>query len=380
MPRLLHIMDYEPRGTRTIDHFILDLSRAMQASGWEVRFAFGAQPPPEFQRTLAEVGAGYVVIPFPFTRSSVRELLHRLNGYRPDLIQTSFLSAFCWPLLRLKLQGRTRRLVVIDHSSGEAPIRRGWRKWSARLRGWAVGKIVDAVVPVSQAIATRDIERVFLPARKIRVVYNGIALERFPSPPRAERGAVRVVYVGQLIPEKGVTTLLRAHRTLRGGGVAGYELLIAGQGSQEHELKSYCESAGLLDVRFLGHLDSVPELLGSADVVVVPSIWFEAFGLALVEAMACGAACLVSDAGALAEVVGEAGRVFKAGDDGDLALRLQELIEAAEDRRRLGLAARKRVETLFTLDRMVEGHKSVCEDALAGSPIPSGDLAHSEEV
>ena len=153
MPRLLHIMDYEPRGPRTFDDFILGLSRQLKAKGWEVRFAFGAEPPAAFVDALATHGAGYVVIPFPFTRTSARELKHRLGDFRPDVTQTSFLSSFCWPLLKLKLTGRLGRLVVIDHSSGQAPIRRGVTRMLGRLRGWAVGKIVDAIVPVSQAIA-----------------------------------------------------------------------------------------------------------------------------------------------------------------------------------------------------------------------------------
>ncbi|QJW98064.1 GT4 family glycosyltransferase [Frigoriglobus tundricola] len=246
-------------------------------------------------------------------------------------------------------------------------MRRGWKRLAVRARGWRAGRVVDAVVPVSAAIARRDTERVFLPARKVRVVYNGIRVDLFPNPERTPREVVRVVYAGQLIPQKGVMTLLRAHERLRAGGVTNYELLVAGAGHQEAALKTFCATAGLGDVRFLGHTDSVPGLFGAADVVVVPSEWFEAFGLVAAEAMACGAACLVSDAGALPEVVGAAGRVFKAGDAADLADRLRELIRDPEGRRRLGAAGRERVESLFTLDRMVEGHVAVCEDVLRGS-------------
>jgi len=63
----------------------------------------------------------------------------------------------------------------------------------------------------------------------------------------------------------------------------------------------------------------VAELFAWAEVVVVPSRWAEAFGLVAAEAMAAGAAVVVSDAGALPEVVGDAGRVFPAGDAAALA-------------------------------------------------------------
>jgi glycosyltransferase involved in cell wall biosynthesis len=351
-----------------MDHFILGLTRSFQRRGWEVRFAFGADLPAEFQTALTEAGGGAVTIPFPFTRQSARELIAKLNGYQPDVTQTSFLSAFTSELVDLKRKGFTRRLVVIDHSSGESPLRRGWKRLAAKLRGWWVGRMVDAIVPVSQAIARRDIERVFLPAHKVRVVHNGIQVHLFPNPPRPTRIVTRVVYAGQLIPEKGVMTLLQAHDRLRKAGVKNYELVIAGQGHQEAELKAFCAAAGREDVQFLGHSDSIPALFGSADVVVVPSIWYEAFGLVLAEAMACGAACLVSDAGALPEVVGEAGRVFRAGDENDLAKRLKELLDDPATCQRLGQAGRVRAETHFTLERMVEEHVAVCEAVLSPAP------------
>lgn len=364
MAQVLHIMNYTPRTTRTMDHFVLALTRAFARKGWAVRYAFADEPAPEFREALADAGGSYVVIPFPFTRASAAVLRQKMGHYRPDVVQTSFLSAFNGALLSLKRRGFTRRLVVIDHTSSQTPVRRGWKRLAGRLRGWWVGRTVDAVVPVSQAIARRDIERVFLPARKVRVVYNGIRLDLFQNRPREAKPVVRVVYAGLLASYKGVMTLLRAHDRLRKSGVTNYELLIAGTGGQEAELKAFCTANGHEDVRFLGHVDSVPELFGSADVVVVPSEWYEAFGLVAAEAMASGAACLVSDAGALPEVVGTAGRVFKAGDDADLAQRLGELVADPETCRRLGSAGRERVEKMFTLEQMVEGHAAACEDVL----------------
>jgi glycosyltransferase involved in cell wall biosynthesis len=364
MHRLLSIMDYVPRATRTIDHFILDFARAVRERGWELKIAVAGKPSPQFAQALTERGVECVVIPFPLTQASIRELRRQLGGYRPDLVQASFISAFTGALLRLKRSGFTRRLIVIDHSSGETPLRRGWRRLASRLRGWRVGRTLDAILPVSQTIARRDIERVFLPTEKVRVIYNGIRLCDFPNPVRSTRATPLVAYAGQLIPEKGVMTLLRAHVRLRREGATGYELVIAGSGCQEEELKKFCLESECDDVRFLGHIDGVVDLFGSAGVVVVPSEWQEAFGLVATEAMACGAACLVSDAGALPEVVGDAGLVFRAGDDADLARKLESLLRDPDERRRLGQAGRRRVEMNFTLDRNVSEQIAVCERVL----------------
>ncbi len=369
--RLLHIMDYEPRGTRTLDHYILALARKLRDDGWEVRFAFGAEPTPEFQAALIAVGADYVHIPFPFTRTSARSLVRQMSGFRPDILQTSFLSAFTWPLLWLKLCGFARRLVVVDHTGGFVVARRGLKRWLTKLRGKLVGRVVDAVLPVSTAIARRDVEDMCLPAYKVRVVYNGVQTELFRNITRQTSDRLRVVYAGRLIPEKGVMILLQVHDRLRKAGVTGYELLIAGEGSQEGMLKTFCTSTGRDDVQFLGHINSIHELFGSADIVVVPSICDESFGLVLAEAMACGAACLVSDAGALPEVAGAAARVFRAGDLDDLAGQLKELLADPDLRRSLGQAARLRVVSEFTLERMVNGHVAACDSVVRGLGVQS---------
>jgi glycosyltransferase involved in cell wall biosynthesis len=232
----------------------------------------------------------------------------------------------------------------------------------ARLRGLIVGRIIDRIAPVSNANALRAVTDVFLPAQKVRVIHNGIALDRFPFPPRTKKRSIRIVYVGQLIPEKGICTLLEAYRLLKEAHSAKVDLLIAGEGHQDRELREFCALHGLDDVRFAGHINWVADLFSDADIVVVPSIWAEAFGLVAAEAMACGAATVVSDAGALPEVVGDAGLVFRSGDANDLAARLLQLIESPELRARLGRRGRARVEEHFTLERSLRERIDLCEE------------------
>ena len=376
MRSLLHIMDYEPRGTRTFDDFIIGLAREAKSRGWSVDFAFGAEPHEEFAKKLSDCGARHVVIPFPFTISSGR-LLHKLLGkVKYDVIQTSFLSVFSWPVLWLKLGGSCKHLIVIDHSSGAGRERRGLMRMVAKIRGWFAGRTVDAIAPVSHTIAKRDIEKVFLPEKKIKVIYNGVVLDRFPNPERPARELVRIVYAGQMISEKGVLTLLKAHEILQKRGQLRHELLLAGKGAQESELKDYAKASNLDNVRFLGHIDSIPTFFGEADIVVVPSMWFEAFGLVLAESMACGAACVVSNSGALPEIVSDAGLVFKAGDESDLADKLQRLIEDPGLRRQLREAGRKRVEKKFRMRKKIDQQFSLCE-AVCGdiSADQRGDAA-----
>jgi L-malate glycosyltransferase len=363
--RLLYLLDYAPRGTRTLDDFIHALSRRMTDDGWEVTLAFGRPPAPGFSRQLARLGARWLAAPFPFTRRSARQLVAELAGERPDVLLTSFLSPFTWPVLALKAFGYARRLVVIDHASSEAPVRHGVGGLMALGRGWLVGRLVDAIVPVSEANARRATGRVFLPARKVRVVPNGVEIERFPPAERPVGHTVTIAFAAQLIPEKGAITLLRAAERLRDRGARNVDWLVAGDGPQAADLRAFCADRRLDRVSFLGHVDDMPALLARADVVVVPSVWAEAFGLVTIEAMATGAAVVVSDSGALPEIVRGAGLVFPAGDDAALADRLVALVRSPELRRQLGRAARRRVEERYTLDRRVARLAGLCAELTA---------------
>ncbi|MEO2092277.1 MAG: glycosyltransferase family 4 protein [Gemmataceae bacterium] len=234
--------------------------------------------------------------------------------------------------------------------------------------------MVDAVAPVSEYVARRDVERVFLPAHKVHPIPNGIDPARFPCPRRPAGRTPRVVFAGQRITEKGVDTLLDAAvRLRRDESAAAFELQIAGAGPLREHLEQAAAAARLTDTRFLGQVADVPALFASADVVVVPSRWAEAFGYVAIEAMACGAAVLVSDAGALPEVVRDVGVVFRTGDPSDLAAKLAGLLADPADRLVRGLAGRRLVETHYQLTTKVLRHFTLFMKVL-----PAGQLFAEE--
>ena len=363
--RLLHIANFVPNGTRSFDHYLLGLAEHVVSEGWEVRHVYGGTPSADFARALESLGVRYHVVPMPFTMASRRELNRQLAGYRPTLTLTNFLSAFTPAVLAMKLLGDTPRLVVRDDSSGMAPPGNSVRRVLRTLRGRVVGRVLDAQLPVSAFVARRSVGDMGLPAGKVHTVYNGIDVDRFPYRERVAGRALRVAFAGQLMAEKGIDTLLTALAQLQAAGVA-FEARLAGRGPAEGELRAHAVALQLGGVRFLGHTDSVPDLFAWADVVVAPSRWAEAFGLVAAEAMATGAVVVASDAGALPEVVGAAGRVFPAGDAAALAGVLRELAADPGERRRLGTAGRNRVEEKFRLADTIAGVYEILDRVSVG--------------
>jgi glycosyltransferase involved in cell wall biosynthesis len=126
--------------------------------------------------------------------------------------------------------------------------------------------------------------------------------------------------------------------------------------------------AGLDEGRFsLREATGRPEdLLAAADVAVVPSQWPEPFGLAAIEAMACGAVPVVSDAGILPEIIGpeNAACVFPQGDPGRLADRLEAMLADPGLRRSVRERCLMRVREKFDLTLCGRAYEAIFSGVL----------------
>lgn len=214
----------------------------------------------------------------------------------------------------------------------------------------------------------------------------GVDIEGF-SPGTGDLGETpherfRVGYVGRITARKGLFTLLAAI-----GRLDDVELTVVGAGPDAAALGKAIAARNLRErVNVQGYVDhdALPGLYRSFDVLVVPSIstssWTEQFGRVAIEAMASGVPVVVSDAGSLPEVVGDAGVVVPEADAGALAeairgLRDDPTLRAASARRGL-LRARD-----FSWDRIAADQAALYRRVAAGGvstrdsvtePTPSG--------
>jgi len=147
--------------------------------------------------------------------------------------------------------------------------------------------------------------------------------------------------------------------------------LLVGSGTtnQEPGLRKLIAEHQLANrVLLLGDRADMPALTASLDIACSASAWGEGLSNAVGEAMACGVPCVVTDVGDSARLVGETGVIVPAKDSQALANALSRLIEAGPSgRRRLGDAARLRIETEFSLDRVAQRYIEVYQEHITNN-------------
>ena len=158
--------------------------------------------------------------------------------------------------------------------------------------------------------------------------------------PRSRR---RVLFVGRLVESKRPMDLVLAAARLAASGEA-VELVIAGAGELQTQMEEAARAGGI-EIRFLGFVNQsrLPAVYASADVLVLPSIAVETWGLVVNEAMACGVPAVVSDAvGCGPDLVepGVTGAVAALGDVASLAAAIASTLALDPDAMRRALAER----------------------------------------
>ncbi len=210
-----------------------------------------------------------------------------------------------------------------------------------------------------QAISTRmaaELTRQGFPAERILVLPNAVDTSRFPlrSLPRAPGAPFTAVFVGRLVPEKDLATLLEAWaRAFPPGETIDVRLRLVGGGPLEGRLRAQADRLGLApQVEFLGHRDRVEEVLADADVGVLPSR-IEGLSNTLLEFMASGLPALASRVSGSEDFVapGRNGWLFEVGDVSALAAALREAKTLPPERlAAMGRQARADVEATASLD------------------------------
>jgi glycosyltransferase involved in cell wall biosynthesis len=255
------------------------------------------------------------------------------------------------------------RVVTTEHLPMVATL------WKRRALKRLALRSVDAAVTMTHANASYLAGRQDVRADRIRVIPNGIpAGYGTRGPLRKGGGDVVFIFVGNIIPHKGLHVAIEALSSL----ATGWELRVVGTGPDEARCRQTAQRLGLSGrVVFLGHKrpEEVERHLAQADVLVLPSE-MEGLPYVILEAMASSLPVVASRVYGIPEAVveGETGLLVPPGNVPALATALGRIGASAELRARLGANARRRFERDFTLERQVEAMSALYERLVLGRP------------
>ena len=283
-----------------------------------------------------------------------RPLLRLLRDERTHILHSHKFGSNVWCALVARL-ARVPVLVTHEHS---------WSFTDDQVRVLLDRRLIasraNAMIAVSSADARRMIAVERIPERKIRIIPNGISQPVVDDPGalRRELGlAADVPVVGMvasLRPEKRVDLLLDAVQLVAATGRACH-VAIVGDGPLARELEGHARTLGLADrVSFLGYRSDACDLAAAFDIAVLTSDR-EGMPLSLLEYMALGLAIVATAVGGVPDVVADAREALLVapGDASSVAAALTRLLDAPEERVRLGRAAAVRQAAEYDLDATV---------------------------
>jgi glycosyltransferase involved in cell wall biosynthesis len=297
--------------------------------------------------------------------TSICRLFQAFRRSRPDIVHCHNKNATIRAAAAARLTG-ARAIVSTRHGMGPSPFR-----LRRELKFWIMAAaLCDRVVAVCEA-ARRNLATGAPPvAHKIVTIRNGAHPPRVSAKKRSQRSGFTLISVARLVPAKDFDTLLRAVAVAR-AMVPDLRLLIVGGGGQEAALQQLCGELGLARaVHFCGERRDVGSWLQAADVFVLSST-SEGLPISMLEAMAAGLPAIVTDVGAMPELIAlsGAGTTVPVRNVDALARAIVAFAYRRHDLAALGERASRCYRAHFTPERMAAEYLTLYRACLdSGAP------------
>lgn len=310
---------------------------------------------------------------------ALARLVSVVRQLRPDVLQTWMYHSDLLGGLAARALGGIRVAWGIRTSTLDPQRTKRTTRWTRRACALLSRRLPDVIVSCSQVAADLHVGLGYARER-MRVIPNGFDLEQFRPDPTARlevrrelgipQDAAVVGMAARFDPQKDHAMFLRAAALVakRRGNVV---FVLCGDGTSpaNPSLSPLIGGGGLeADVRMLGRRDDMPRLVASWDVAALSSSYGEGFPNSIGEAMSCAVPCVATDIGDTRHLVRETGIVVPPRDAEAFGAALIELLDLPpSDRLRMGQAARERMRTEFSIERIAACFEALYHD-LAGAP------------
>jgi glycosyltransferase involved in cell wall biosynthesis len=371
---IVHVMG--SGGPGGVETFVLDLVRHLDPARFRSRVCIVGRTGPVVSE-LRDAGAETCVLESPgrLNAAAAFRYLRCLRSAPVDLLHLHVGGRMVRCLARL---AGCRTIFTHVHGPPDEwidDLRSGQRDFTRQFEN-TYGRGAQRIIACSQSVARMLTTHCPPLADRISVVLDGVDVQRFrPGPPdcsevkqlRAQLGLrdtdLVAGFVGRLVRQKGIPHLLAVaeallpeHPDLR--------FVVVGDGAFRASVEGAVRRIGQRRLIFLGERRDIPPLLSLFDLLIVPSEW-EPLGIVILEAMAAARPVVAFGVDGIPEAAlhGETGLLVPPGDRTALAAAVSQLLADASLRRRMGLAARARVEIHFDVSSTARTIASLYEQA-----------------
>ena len=333
-------------------HSMLTLTNAQRSAGHDVSFVtFKGRP---FTQELRHLGwtARDIRVRIKIDPLAILEMRKHFRAQKADIVHTHLSTSS----VNGTLAARLARVPCVSTVHG--------------MSGKLSYVFADHMIGVSQGVCDHLVQQ-GVARDKVTAVYNGVQLPKnhlSKSESREKFGipsdALVIGTVARLTAMKGLDFSLTAFQTIA-QHVPHAHYVLVGDGDDRARYEQMVKELGIADrVHFLGYQDPVFDPLAAMDLFLFPSLK-EAMGIAVVEAMSLGMPVVSTNVGGLPEVIDASmGRLVNPSDADALARECLDLIQRG-DLASLGLAARVKAESMFSVEAMRLGTDAVYHEILS---------------
>jgi glycosyltransferase involved in cell wall biosynthesis len=369
---VLHIA--KVAGIGGAERHLLSLLPALQRTGLQIGMVVIASDQADrFISPLRRSGVDVDVLDAPSKDLSIRlarDLTASIRRLHPDIVHTHLIHADLYG------QAAARRLGVRGVASIHS-VHDFYRRHPYRFAAKIGGHLASRTIAISRYAAEFIVGAGIVRSDRARIVHYGIDPEswllsadqrrRARNELGLDEGDVVVGMASRLIAGKGHEDAIRA-TGLAAESDLRIRLVIAGEGPMRESLEAAARAVPGDRIKFVGFVDDVTRLMNAVDIVCFPTqpSLGEGFGLAALEAMAAARPVVASAVASLPEIVddGRTGVLVPPQQVGLLADAFLRLAADPAERERMGVAARVRAESTFSIDAMVRGTSDVYEEVL----------------
>ncbi len=303
-----------------------------------------------------------------------RQLKEILKAEPFDIVQTHTSVAGALGRVAARLYSAAP-VVHMLHTFAGHPYRSLPFRLAAQTVERQLDRFTDWYIAGSEAMIHSGVTQRIFAADKVTLISNGIDLSPFRAAELMDRGhrndashgamanrPFTVGFLGRLEKQKGVSYLIEAAALVKKRDPT-INFVLAGDGKLRPQLEQLSQRLGVNDVvKFVGWQSDGVGFLKTIDVMAMPSLW-EAFGLSAAEAMAIEKPVIASRVDGLPEVVadGVTGMLVPPAQPVPLSQAILQLAGDPARRQSMGAQGRNRVESLFSLDAMIERHEAFYE-------------------